>query len=305
LASGRAALAFPLFLTAACAESGSPTPLEAPSRPEFSSVAPPGFSFGAFNIPMSQLSSRLSGTVILPTTKSVIKWLNAARAGHARVFIRMTGGNSKYKNPDGTFSLALWEKLVGAFQGFDLGGYVADGTLLGHYMVDEPNDPDEWGGHPISYADLDEMARYSKQLWPALPTVVRGAPTWLAQTPVPYAYLDAGWAQYSASKGNVGVYLASNLTAARNAGLGLVVGLNVLNGGTSASGIPGYSAGKYAMSASQLLSWGSVLLGDGFPCAFLMWKYDTTYFNRSDMSLAVDSLHTLAAAHPPATCQIR
>jgi hypothetical protein len=36
--------------------------------------------------------------------------------------------------------------------------------------VDEPNDETEWGGRDIPYEEIEEMARYSKSIWPTLPT---------------------------------------------------------------------------------------------------------------------------------------
>ena len=46
-------------------------------------------------------------------------------------------------------------------------------------MIDEPNDPANWNGQAVSPAVLEEMGKYSKQLWPEMPTIVRVEPNYL------------------------------------------------------------------------------------------------------------------------------
>ena len=72
------------------------------------------------------------------------------------------------------------------------------------------------------------MAKYSKQLWPNMPTIVRAEPSYLGRN---HQYLDAAWAQYLYRQGQRRVdFLRRNVSAAQDRGLGLVVGLNVLKG---------------------------------------------------------------------------
>ena len=97
-------------------------------------------------------------------------------------------------------------------------------------MIDEPNDPANWRGRPVSPATLEQMAKYSKQLWPRMPTIVRVEPGYLGRN---HRYLDAAWAQYLHRKGPVESFLRRNVSAAQDRRLGLVVGLNVLKGGKS------------------------------------------------------------------------
>ena len=73
-----------------------------------------------------------------------------------------------------------------------------DGTIIGHYLIDEPSRSSRWGGKPISQRTLEEMAGYSKQLWPGMSTLVRVVPSWLTSASVTYRHLDAGWAQSEA-----------------------------------------------------------------------------------------------------------
>src|ERR687893_775059 len=75
--------------------------------------------------------------------------------------------------------------------------------------------------------ELEEMAKYSKQLWPNLPTVVRATPSKISWSGT-YKYLDAAWAQVENVRGDLKIqdFLDQNVAGARKLGLALVVGLN-------------------------------------------------------------------------------
>ena len=57
--------------------------------------------------------------------------------------------------------------------------------------------------------------------------------------------------------------VAAEAAAAKNKGLGLVVGLNVINGGNGSSGIRGDRSGEWSMSASEIRNYGYAMLGEG------------------------------------------
>ena len=105
----------------------------------------------------------------------------------------------------------------------------------------------------MSLADIDEMARYSKEIWPDLPAIIRGWPDYLLG--YHYRYLDAAWAQYHVRFGSIDQFIADNVRDAKASGLALVIGLNALAGGGD-KGLQGYYKDKGSMSASQLRSWG-------------------------------------------------
>ena len=85
----------------------------------------------------------------------------------------MAGPQWLYQDAAGHFSLTKWKARIDRYDNVNFDAYVKDGTLIGHYLIDEPNDPANWNGQTISGTTLDEMARYSKQKWPNLPTIVR------------------------------------------------------------------------------------------------------------------------------------
>ena len=78
---------------------------------------------------------------------------------------------------------------------------------------------------------------------------------------------------FRVGSGDAGAWIASQANAAGKARLGLLVGMNVLNGGTSASRLPGTTKGKFAMSASQLQTWGSALVAKSQVCGLVLVRY--------------------------------
>ena len=92
---------------------------------------------------------------------------------------------------------------------------------------------------------------------------------------------------------------------AGKARLGIVVGMNVLNGGTSSSGISGTQKGKYAMSATQLRNWGSTLVADTRTCGFVLHRYEARYFGRTDIAGALGELGRKAGARQATSCRKR
>jgi hypothetical protein len=166
---------------------------------------------------------------------------------------------------------------------------------------------------------LDEMARYSKEMWPTMATMLRTDPSDLEedgaayQTPWPgwkWRYVDAASARYLTRKGPVAKFAADEQASADRQNLALVVGLNVFSGGDGSSKIPSPAKGKWAMSPDELRLFGSTMLSQTRPCAFEMWRYETPssefkdfkYFRRPDISAVMVELAALAARQPARSC---
>lgn len=280
--------------------SNDPAAIEAPA---FAATFNGGIPFGLFHLPSSLYGGSYSGTLVnnAAYVHALISDLEAARQAGVKVVLSMVGAENFYKNSNGTFSLSKWKARLDLYKNTDFSSYINDGTIIGNYMIDEPHDPENWAGTTISWATLDEMARYSKQYWPGMPTIVRSWPAYLKG--YDYKYLDVAWAQYSERKGNVADFIKNNVSDSKASGLALIVGMNLLDGGNSSSGIRGYTGGKYAMSAAQIKSWGGTLLDDSYPCAFVSWKYDPSYLSRSDIKAALATLSEKARNRPTKSCR--
>jgi hypothetical protein len=259
-----------------------------------------GIAFGPTHVPPTKLGGSFTGTQITATDSSCLLFdLEKARRANARVFISFTG-NSQYNRDENGFSLDKWKRRVDRFRNVDLSSYLADGTILGHLVMDEPNDPHEWNGKTVSPAQIEEMAKYSKEVWPSMTTFVRAFPDYMKGGQFPH--LDALWFQYLDRWAPLDEFIDKHFSEARPLGLKLVTGLNVINGGSKSSGIPGRRRGKNAMSADEIRSWGGKLLDQPNLCAFLLWEYDEAYLARPDIKAALDDLAGKARSYPTTDC---
>lgn len=259
-----------------------------------------GLPFGPFHLPDSLLGQPYSSTIRgARTGDEALATLDAARRAKARIILRLARGSSRFSNPDSSFSLARWKKEVDRYRGIDLGSYVADGTLLGHLLFDEPHDPTNWNGTPVSYSDLEAAASYSKQLWPTLPTGIGSPPTALRtlRGNAPRGALDFALAQHRPKKGEVHAWRDQEVAMAKQLGYGLMLSLQALEGN---SGQP--------LTAEQLRTFGSVLAADPYACMLAMWKWDKDdprYFKRADIRKAVNAIAVVARSNQARSCDPR
>jgi nucleoid-associated protein YgaU len=154
---------------------------------------------------------------------------------------------------------------------------------------------------------VEEMARYSKSIWPSLPTVVRAPPGWLRRSGLTWQYLDIAWAQWAAgseeSEGKTPEqFRDENVAEAKAQGLGLVMGMNLLNGGDGSSGEPGNRSGRWEMSAAEVVRVGTVLAETPYACAVLSWRYDAAFEQRPGTPAALDKVAAAAADRGGISC---
>jgi hypothetical protein len=240
-----------------------------------------GIPIGHFAQPNSAFGSLFNGALQNNGPLLIMKDLAAVKARGGKVVL-MFAGNERYYKQDGHFSLTKWKARVDRFKGINFASYIRDGTIIGHYLIDEPNDPANWRGRPVPPSVLEEMARYSKQRWPNMATIVRVEPDYLGSN---HRYLDAAWAQYLSRKGSASDFIRRNVAHAQKRGLGLVVGLNLLKGG---------KPNGTKMTANEVESWGSALLSSSYPCAFISWQYNSTYLSGSGIRSAMAALRRKA-----------
>ena len=289
-------LAFSLGAGLSCESADRLSPITVAGEVEAAASSPTGFAgipFGAFAQPLTVYGPTYTGGHLNPEKpESLLSRLAIIRAAKGRVVLALVGGPAKYINPDGTFNFDLWKVALDRFTAVDFSSYIADGTVIGNLLIDQPNCPACWGGQAIPQETVEAMAHYSKSLWWNMATIARADPTWLSDFSGQYVDLDAGWAQYVTRKGDVNTYLADNAAAAQSEGLTLILGLNLLNGGLN----------QENLTASQIKNFGSVLLGSSAACAFISWKYDTAYFSRTDIKSALELLSKKAKRHAATPC---
>jgi hypothetical protein len=268
-----------------------------------------GIPFGMYHLPETEFAPPFTSALRNGSDPAdVIPVLDAARKAGIKVYLNMFVSRRHIQNPDGSFSLDRWKQRIDRFQNLGLEPYITDGTLAGNYLMDEPDSRGKWNGQSVPFADIEAAAAYSKQLWPGLTTMIRADPLFLQKAPFRWVYLDAAWAQYTNRKGAVEDYARRHAAAAKALGLGLVVGLNLLDGGDGSSGLEGTKVKYSAMSAEEVMHYGSVLLREPGACALLLWKYDRedrAYFLRPEIRAALETVGLLAATHPASSCKVR
>jgi hypothetical protein len=308
----------PVTAAPAAATPVAPTPELATS-----SLTAPGIAFGDFHLPTSMFKAPYSGSLYAASTGSVISNLNAAKSAGMRIVISMAGSRGYYTNSDGTFNLSKWKTRINAFRSVNLAPFVSSGTIIGHYLVDEPYCAACWGGRQIPKTDIEEMARYSKTIWSSVPTGVRSSPTQLGSSA--FTYLDFAWGQYvgplhQPSFGqSPAQYRDAQIAAAKRLHLGLVFGMNYLDGGDGSSRINGtyakdpnlgdnthcVSGGcyRYAMSPNEVKNAGTTFAQSSYACAVISWKYNETFLARSGMKDAMSAVGSAARNRSRTACK--
>jgi hypothetical protein len=272
-----------------------PTPPTSPSPtppPPTTSDLP--LPFGLMHTPMDEYSSRWTGALYVADARYLSARLSRAEDVGMKLVVAMAA-TSQSKNADGTFSLARWKQQVDRYRSMSLSRYISNKTLYVHYLIDEPACVACWGGKPIPWSTVEEMARYSKSIWPSLPTAARVDPSKLAAATFRWTYLDAGWAQYNTRKGDLQDYLDRELAVAKQEGLGLVAGMNLLDGSGSNTA---------PMTPTQLKQFGTIIASNPSVCGLVGWRHDPAYLRQSGVMAAFDAIADVARRRRSASCVV-
>jgi hypothetical protein len=260
-----------------------------------------GIPFGLFGMAGRELVAPYTSAMQQARPDDILADLAAAKSRGARIVVNFAGGGAKYTDAGRRLDFDLWKSRLDRFRPMaaQLNAYVADGTLLGVMILDEPSAKKRWGGEEVPASTLDEMAAYSKSIFPDLPTVVRAAPSELEH--YQWRNLDVAWAQYTVRKGPIDQYVTNEVKAAQSERLGLIVGLNISKGGQGSSDAGGENGS--AMSGAEILQYGRALLDSPYACAFISWDSRPAVINRPDIASALRDLAAAAQAHPATSCR--
>jgi hypothetical protein len=258
-----------------------------------------GIPFGPAQQPPETFGPPFNGTILSGQPDHLVADLEKARRSNTRVLVNLTGRETNIRDANG-FSMTKWKERVDRYRNLNLDLYINEGTIIGHFLMDEPSDPHNWNGHQVSHEQIDEMARYSKEIWPKLPAIIRAWPDYLRG--YQYKYLDAVRIHYLTRLGGIDEFIHNMVQGAADLNLALIGGLNVMNGGGKDSGIPGRKEGKFGMSAAEVREFGTKFLSEPSLCGFFMYDYDPPYFSRSDIKAVVADLKEMAAHYPKKAC---
>ena len=242
----------------------------------------------------------------------VVTQINAARTLGLKLVLCLAGCAHEPVKTNGVFDLAKWKAAVTLYNTSAIrtaiAAAVADGTVLGNEMIDEPEITD-WGNggaSPITKATLDGMATYARQYFPTLTQGIGqgGAAFYTWRATERYHVLDFVISQFAYRNGDMATYRTKVLAQAALDGVTAGFSLNLLNGGTPgttcAAGV-GTSAGLCRMTATQVRDYGRALGPSG--CVMTMWKYDDAFFGRSDNQQAFRDVAAALATVPRKACR--
>lgn len=240
---------------------------------------------------------------------TVNTFLPLVKAAGMKVTLRIVG-SSDYTT-SGSFDLSKYQARAAQWANTGIEAYVTDGTLVGIMVLD---DIDTFSGTDPTGDDLEAAAQSVKDAIPGVMTYVRQK---CSRMPVPtdgtYESVDNCTNQYTNypgySDGPVADYIIEQTAAASTLGLGMINGLNIVDGGDGSSGQIGSVSGHYAMTADEIRTYGEALLAVPDIQLFLMWEYDgnstvwlndtytygADYFNQTDLTAALAYLGELAA----------
>jgi hypothetical protein len=249
---------------------------------------------------------------------TLILQINAARTKGQRLVIAMTGGETERYTTNGQFDLTKWKQVMNTYNKpalkTEVAAAVADGTLIGNQVIDEP-ETKRWGT-VLTKAMVDQMAVYVKTMFPTLPVGVNHGPpgyTWRSTeryTKLDYARYQFDW--YITS-GNLVAWRTAVLAQAKHDGVTPALSLNILNGGVKdrVDGVydcTGAGQGGWGtrwpncrMTADNLRTWAKALLPYG--CFLMMWQYDAAYMAKAANQTAFKDIAAAAAATPRRSCK--
>jgi hypothetical protein len=191
---------------------------------------------------------------------------------------------------------------------------VADGTIIGNQMIDEP-ETKQWGT-VLTKPMIDQMAVYVKTIFPTLPVGLNhGPPGYKWRSTEHYTKVDFVLYQYAhwVTMGNVISWRDAVLARAKLDGVTPGLSLNVLNGGAQDKGDGVYNCTgpgqgglgtRYPnckMTPDQLRTWGKALLPYG--CMMMLWRQDNSYMSKTANLDAFKELAALAASKPRRSCK--
>jgi hypothetical protein len=234
----------------------------------------------------------------------------------------MTGGSHSNYLTDGVFDRAKWNARMATYNTAAIQDAVAkgaaDGTIVGNYVMDEPNvtgggDGNTWGPKgTMTKARVDSLCADVKQMFPTMAVgVAHNHDTF--ESDKSYRVCEFLIDQYAHRKGDISTWRDEALALGRRDGHAIVFSLNTLSGGIQAArdGLwycsPETTGGRGTfdpnckMTPQQIREFSRVLGPAG--CALLMWRYDDAMMANLDYQSAFRDVAALLAGVPGKACR--
>jgi hypothetical protein len=298
-------------------------------------AAPPrqkGIPFGLFGTwdgtDLRPGSEVLTMTYGMERPGTILSRIAYARKRGLRMVTVMTGGGRARYLTDGVFDMEKWKAVMDRFDAPDIKAgvaqAVADGTLIGNVVMDEPfneggrgNEKNSWGPRgTMNKARIDQMCGYAKSIFPTLPQGVFHDYSLAKETP--YRVCDFITSQYRTRKGSLEEYRNGALELCKRDHIACSFAINVLDGGTPVKKHPGQDdyepgdcpvpstggKGTYfpncRMTPDQVREAGKVLGPAG--CFLTGFRYDADFMANPENQEALREVATMLATRPADPC---
>ena len=272
-----------------------PPPPPPPAQPP--STGSPIMPFGPKQLPYTEFATPPWTGVYINASSltNLTTRVTTAQQYGTRMIVKLAPPHAEMLDPvTGCFDVNLWKAAIDKLAPFDFAPFVADGTVLGAELVNEPHASDwcQSTERRLTKAEVEEMAVYAKVYWPTLP-VGAGRSDWVLAN-APWAHLDFAHSQYHMRKGDIDAWRDQTISEAKAAGVGHLMSLDYLAGQLDDS----------PMTADQLQYYGSALARDTYSCLLTGYLYDATYNAQPGVMAAFSAISWIANSHPAPPCYV-
>jgi hypothetical protein len=291
------------------------------------SGTPTGIPYGPYDSWAGDTSLEPNTGVFTATIGSInatniVARLDVARRNQKKLVLAMTGGSHWNYLTNDVFDLSKWQAKMETYNTpaikAAVAAAVADGTIIGNSVMDEPHvhglgDGNTWGPPgTMTKARVDQLCAYVKNMFPTMPVGVVH-PYNVFEPTKSYQVCEFMVNQYSWRKGDISAFRDGALAMARRDGMAIIFSMNLLNGGVqterdgswncslATTGGRGTFAPNCRMTAAQVREWGRFLGSAG--CAMMMWKYDDAFMANPENQQAFRDVAAHLASLPAKSCR--
>ena len=233
--------------------------------------------------------------------QGLVSLLARLRTNQQRAFLALTGGSHDQYITDRKFDLVKWKAGLARYDTPILKAAlkegVADGTIMGYNMLDEPPHP-SWGG-ALTKATVDTMAAYCKSMFPFLPCGVAVDHRW--RSAERYQRLDFMMAQTWMERIGPEEFRDSAVAVARRNGVALVLSINLFGERQTPGCEP--RGNQCLMRPDGVRDWGRTFMGEPYACAVTMWRYEAGMWSRPEYQAQFRDLASVARQRVAKSCR--
>jgi hypothetical protein len=234
----------------------------------------------------------------------------------ARTFAQIR--RAKLKDSTGSLSVRATRAELDTWPWAGLCSRVGDSTIIAFYIGDDVTAA-EWGPAPLKtrLAQWDSIGGLIRARCPRAAVVLRTTPVQM-EARSNWQWVTTAWAQYAGPRrhGPPEQFYATQVASAKTQRLGLVGGLNLLNGGCGSATtclpdvpgnpLPGTQPNLYQVSAAEFVYYKTVAMTDPYMCASVDWSwgpiFDSDFHKRPEIRSAAKTLAVVAKRRPLTSC---